>query len=93
MTAYLVCYDIADSGRLRRAAKILQGQALRVQKSVYLLVGSPAVMNRCWRQLEACISPRHDDLRCYTIPEHSPLLSLGAKVVHDGLLWSGWLEE
>lgn len=89
MTAYVVCYDIANPKRLRKAARILQGEALRLQKSVYLLVGTPAVLQRCWQQLSLCVDPAHDDLRCYTIPAHSPLECLGARVVHDSLLWSG----
>ena len=36
MPEYIFCYDISDAKRLRKAAKILQGQALRIQKSVYL---------------------------------------------------------
>ena len=93
MAHYVICYDIADARRLRKAAKILQGQALRLQKSVYLLVASPTVMQRCWQHVVDCIDPKQDDLRCYTIPAHSPLQSWGANVLHDGVMWSGFLEN
>ena len=68
MTEYVFCYDISDAKRLRKAAKILQGQALRIQKSVYLLVGTPTTMRRCWQQLSDCVDAQKDDLCCYTIP-------------------------
>ena len=42
---YLVCYDVRDDKRLRKAAKLLEGYGERVQYSIF----------RCWlsrRQLE-----------------------------------------
>ncbi|MBK6757352.1 MAG: CRISPR-associated endonuclease Cas2 [Moraxellaceae bacterium] len=43
-----MCYDISDVKRLRKAAKdFCRGQALRIQKSVYLLMGTPTTMRRC----------------------------------------------
>ncbi len=38
---YLVCYDVHDPKRLRRAAKILEGMGERMQWSVF----------RCWMTL------------------------------------------
>ena len=70
----------------------MQGVAIRLQKSVYLLVGSQNDLNKCWRALAACVSDSHDLLTCYCVPAHSPLQSLGANVLHDGLLWSGLSE-
>ncbi|MHB2149032.1 CRISPR-associated endonuclease Cas2 [Calditrichota bacterium LG25] len=32
---YLICYDIADGKRLRRVARFLENQGLRVQKSFF----------------------------------------------------------
>jgi CRISPR-associated endonuclease Cas2 len=58
MPEYIFCYDISDVKRLRKAAKILQGQALRIQKSVYLLVGTPTTMHRCWQQLSDCVDAK-----------------------------------
>ncbi len=92
MAQYIVWYDISCAKRLRKAAKILQGVAIRLQKSVYLLVGSQTDLNKCWRALAACVSDSHDLLTCYCVPAHSPLQSLGANVLHDGLLWSGLSE-
>lgn len=34
-TLYLVCYDVADQGRLRRVHKIIQAYAIGGQKSFY----------------------------------------------------------
>jgi CRISPR-associated protein Cas2 len=93
MPEYIFCYDISDVKRLRKAAKILQGQALRIQKSVYLLVGTPTTMHRCWQQLSDCVDAKKDDLRCYTIPAHSPMQSLGANVLQEGIVWSGLMEK
>jgi CRISPR-associated protein Cas2 len=93
MPEYIFCYDISDAKRLRKAAKILQGQALRIQKSVYLLVATPTTMRRCWQQLSDCVDAQKDDLRCYTIPARSPMQSLGANVLQDGILWSGLMEK
>ena len=93
MPEYIFCYDISDAKRLRKAAKILQGQALRIQKSVYLLVGTPTTMRRCWLQLSDCVDAQKDDLRCYTIPAHSPMQSLAANVLQEGIVWSGLMEK
>lgn len=93
MTQYIICYDISDASRLRKAANILQGEALRIQKSVYLLVGSAATMQRCWHKLANCVHHQHDRLSCYTIPQHSPMQSLGANVLSDGIVWSGLQEK
>ncbi len=93
MTEYIICYDISDARRLRKAAKILQGEALRIQKSVYLLVGTPTTMQRCWRKLADCVHHQDDSLSCYTIPAHSPMISLGANVLCDGIVWSGLREK
>lgn len=92
MAQYIICYDISCAKRLRKAAKILQGMAIRLQKSVYLLVGSEHDLKKCWRALAACVSDSHDMLTCYCVPAHSPLQSLGANVLQEGLLWSGLSE-
>ena len=92
MAQYIICYDISCAKRLRKAAKILQGVAIRLQKSVYLLVGSQNDLNKCWRALAACVSDSHDLLTCYCVPAHSPLQTLGANVLHDGIMWSGLFE-
>ena len=92
MAQYIICYDISCAKRLRKAAKILQGVAIRLQKSVYLLVGSQSDLNKCWRALAACVSDSHDLLTCYCVPAHSPLQTLGANVLHDGIMWSGLFE-
>lgn len=92
MAQYIICYDISCDKRLRKAAKILQGVAIRLQKSVYLLVGSQCDLNKCWLALANCVSDKHDLLTCYCVPFHSPMQSFGANVLHDGLLWSGLSE-
>ncbi len=38
---YLVAYDIADPGRLRRVAKTMERAAIRCQKSVFVLEATP----------------------------------------------------
>ena len=41
---YIMAYDIADPGRLRRVARLLERHALRCQKSVFLFQADrPAV--------------------------------------------------
>ena len=92
MSQYIICYDISCAKRLRKAAKILQGVAIRVQKSVYLLVGSEREQKKCWQQLACIVSDSEDLLTCYCVPAHSPLQMFGANVLQEGLFWSGLVE-
>ena len=35
---FLVCYDIADAKRLRKVAKLLEKEAIRIQKSQFFML-------------------------------------------------------
>lgn len=76
-TTYLVCYDIADSGRLQRVCRFMKGIGLHLQYSVFLCRLS-------WRELvglkvalEHLIEPSEDDVRIYPLPSRSLVFALG----------------
>lgn len=69
----LVTYDVGTTTtegerRLRRVAKICEGYGIRVQKSVFEVVCSPAERLILQAQLQAAIAPDTDSIRLYSLP-------------------------
>ncbi len=54
---WLVCYDVRDPVRLRRAAKILEGTGQRMQCSVFRCWLNPAGMQRLRWELTEVLAP------------------------------------
>jgi CRISPR-associated protein Cas2 len=59
---WLVCYDVRDPARLRRAAKILEGTGKRMQYSVFRCWMSQAQMQRLRWELTEVLKPEDDVL-------------------------------
>lgn len=57
---YLICYDIRDARRLRRAAKHLEGYGTRVQFSVFRCWLSPQQAQRLRWELTERLKPEDD---------------------------------
>lgn len=59
---YLVCYDVRDDRRLRRAAKLLEGCGERLQYSVFRCWLGRAQMQRLRWELTQVLEPEDDVL-------------------------------
>ncbi len=59
---WLICYDIHDPARLRKAAKILEGTGERMQFSVFRCWLNPAAMHRLRWELTRVLEPEDDVL-------------------------------
>lgn len=57
---FLVCYDIRDARRLRRAAKHLEGYGTRIQFSVFRCWLSPSQAERLRWELTERLKPEDD---------------------------------
>lgn len=69
----LVTYDVGTvtaegERRLRRVAKICEGYGVRVQKSVFEVVCSPAERLMLQAKLIDAIAPDTDSVRMYAVP-------------------------
>jgi CRISPR-associated protein Cas2 len=69
----LVTYDVGTTTadgerRLRRVAKICEGYDIRVQKSVFEVVCTPAERLLLQAQLLDVIAPGTDSIRIYAVP-------------------------
>jgi CRISPR-associated protein Cas2 len=74
---YLIAYDIANPRRLSRVHRTLKKQGLPVQYSVFTVVMKRKALLRILENLNALIKPAEDDIRCYRLPEHSDIKTLG----------------
>lgn len=88
MSASLICYDIRDKKRLARVHRRLQKDALPLQYSVFLFIGTELMLKRCLHDLEKLIKPSEDDLRCYHLPNEIPCEHLGRGFLPDGIIWA-----
>ena len=83
-TPWLVCYDIADPGRLRQVHKEVRQYATPFQYSVFRTRATRREVVARLNTLEHIIDPRCDDIRAY------PLLTAATPVVYGSpLLASG----
>jgi CRISPR-associated protein Cas2 len=71
---YLVTYDVDTTTtdgqrRLRRVARICEGHGLRVQKSVFEVICTPAQLPALRQKLADTIDDTLDDIRLYRLRE------------------------
>lgn len=76
-TRYLVCYDIADERRLTRVFRLLKGEGVHLQYSVFLCSLTWPELERLKREVADRINPREDDVRFYPLPAGEAITSLG----------------
>ena len=67
MSLLLVCYDIPDTRRRNRVARLLEEFGERVQKSVFECDLDTSRQARLRRKLTAMIVPSEDKLRFYPL--------------------------
>ena len=72
----LVCYDIADTRRRNRVARLLEGYGQRVQKSVFECHLDPRREATMRRELAALIDRQCDKLSFYGLCEKDRALAL-----------------
>jgi len=65
---YLLCYDISDKKRLVKIAKIIEADAMRIQRSVYFYEKvSKKELTKLIDRVVAILDEKADDFRVYTI--------------------------
>lgn len=74
---YLVCYDIADAGRLARVCRFLKGHGVHLQLSVFLCSLTWPELGQLKAELAERINATEDDVRIYPLPADEPLVALG----------------
>ncbi|SMC09208.1 CRISPR-associated endonuclease Cas2 [Nitratiruptor tergarcus] len=68
---YLICYDISNPKRLRKIAKLLEQECIRIQYSIFL--AKKATKEEIYAiadKLTELIDPDEDDVRIYKIKDH-----------------------
>ena len=63
----LVAYDISDTRRLRKVARVCEAYGTRVQLSVFELQLKPGQLEIMQAQMRRIIDPRVDKIRYYRI--------------------------
>ena len=70
---FLICYDISDDKRLKKVAKILEQNAIRIQKSIFFYqVGLNSELKNIIKSINENIS-KDDDVRIYKIDINNSL--------------------
>lgn len=75
---YLVCYDIADAGRLTRLHRYLKSIGVPVQYSVFLCSLTWPELQEGLSRIRDLIDATADDVRVYPLPADEPITSLGS---------------
>jgi len=86
---WLICYDIRDPVRLRKAAKILEGTGNRMQYSVFRCWLNPTAMQRLRWELTRVLKPEDDVL---LIPLCSRCVN-GMETTHSAQNVPNWPES
>lgn len=78
-TRYVVCYDIADEGRLTRVHRYLKGMGVPVQYSVFLCSFTWPELQEVVSRLTTLIDATADDVRLYPLPAGDTILALACE--------------
>ncbi len=71
---FLICYDISDTKRLRKIAKLLESLAIRIQYSIYYYKDASAdEMKVIVKKLNELIDQDDDDIRIYKVDKTKSL--------------------
>jgi CRISPR-associated protein Cas2 len=74
---YLVCYDIADNGRLARVYRTMKDRGLHLQLSVFLCSLTWPELGELKGTLSELIDDVKDDIRIYPLPSGEAIVALG----------------
>jgi CRISPR-associated protein Cas2 len=75
--AWLIGYDIASPRRLRRVARVLEREAIRLQYSLFLGAWTSVGFERMWTKVTGLINPRADDVRAWPVPDRPWVSAMG----------------
>lgn len=64
---FLIVYDVADGGRLRRVAKVCEDYGVRIQKSVFECDLDASTFQRFWSLLVKALDAKFDSLVAYPL--------------------------
>lgn len=79
---FLICYDISDKKRLSKIAKIVEKNALRIQRSIYFYGDvTKKELTVLVEEVLTILNEKEDDLRIYTIKNSG--IHLGSAVDLD----------
>ena len=70
---YLIAYDIAAPDRLRRVARVLEREAIRIQKSVFVAEMTSTEMRHLLRTLSTVMDLDEDIVQAFRISPNQPL--------------------
>jgi CRISPR-associated protein Cas2 len=91
---YLIAYDIANPRRLSRVHRTLKKHGLPVQYSVFTVVMKRKALIRLLGSLNALIKTVEDDIRCYRLPGHTDIKTLGRQYFpEDIMLFTGGINR
>jgi len=74
---YLVCYDIASPRRLGRILRLMKGNGIHIQYSVFFCRFTWPQLLEIKRKLNLLINPKEDDIRIYPLPAGEKTVALG----------------
>jgi len=83
---FLICYDISDKKRLAKISKIIEADAIRIQRSIYFYEQmSKKELDILIAKVLEVFDEKEDDLRVYTIKDKG--VALGCAVdLHSPLI-------
>ncbi len=91
--SYLVAYDIADPGRLRRVARFMERRAVRCQKSVFVFTGGAEAVEALLDAVTPLLVLDQDVVQAWALAGGQPICgrSRGAVIVPfpDGVVLDG----
>jgi len=85
---FLVCYDMADTKRLRKVAKVLERESIRIQKSQFFYLGATQEdIVDLVDELNTIIDKDKDDIRIYKVDKLSSIhLKSGVNLKQPNLI-------
>jgi CRISPR-associated protein Cas2 len=71
---FLICYDISDTKRLAKMAKLLEKESIRIQKSQFFYLGaSKQDMINLVNGIKDIVNKDEDDVRVYQVNKDKSL--------------------
>ncbi len=87
---YLIVYDIRNSVRLQRIAKIAEDYGLRMQKSVFQAELEDAELSQMKRRMLTIIEPEEDGIKIFRLCESCEARRTGAGIGKPALPDRPW---
>lgn len=76
-TNYVVCYDIAEPKRLSKVIKLMKGQGIHLQYSVFLCTLTWQELLMLKEKMSWLIDEEEDDVRIYPLPSGNKVIAMG----------------